>query len=232
MLETIHYEGVLPLYKPAGIFSFRLITLLRRATGIRKIGHAGTLDPFAEGIMILLIGRKYTKAADRFLNQDKEYAATMLLGKSTDTFDLDGKITKESNKVPTLSEIEKALEKYQGEIDQIPPMYSAKKIGGKKLYQLARKGIEIKREPKKITLTTTLIKYDYPQLEIDVHCSKGTYIRTLAHDIGIDLGTYAHLSKLTRTKNANFTLADCIQTHEIEQNPHNIIKYLCKSITV
>ncbi|NGX60094.1 MAG: tRNA pseudouridine synthase B [Chlamydiae bacterium] len=209
------HEGILPVNKPPNKTSFSLIRALRKKTQIQKIGHAGTLDPFAEGVMILLIGRTFTKKADTFINQDKEYEAILQLGATTTTFDPEGEITSKSDHIPTLSDIEKALTAYQGTIQQIPPMYSAKKVGGQKLYHLARQGIEIERKPITITLTTTLLSYNYPHLHLHITCTKGTYIRTLAHDLGQSLTCGAHLKKLTRTRCGPYTLDDCIDGKEL-----------------
>jgi tRNA pseudouridine55 synthase len=138
----------------------------------------------------------------------------MRLGISTDTYDIDGKETARSEVVPSLQQIEQTLRAFQGEILQTPPMFSAKKVGGKKLYDLARQGISIERQPAKVQLSVQLIRYAYPDLEIVIDCSKGTYIRSLAHDFGQLLGTGAHLSALTRTKSGAFTLEKCIpQSH-------------------
>lgn len=230
LTPNIAFEGILLVNKPSGIPSFRLVTLLRKATKIRKIGHAGTLDPFAEGLMILLIGKNYTKKSNLFLNQDKEYIATIRLGQSTDTYDREGQVTQTSDLIPTEEKINEVLENYQGTIEQVPPMYSAKKIDGKKLYELARKGIEVKREAKPVTLSITKISYQYPELKIQVQCSKGTYIRTLAHDIGSDLGCFGHVTELVRTKSGPFSLDNAIEVQQIEQNPSLISSYVCKSI--
>lgn len=203
-------NGILLLDKEAGFTSFYLVSLLKRLTGIEKIGHAGTLDPFATGVMVMLIGREYTRLSNQFLSSDKEYRARLRLGMATDTYDLDGQITHQSDKIPSFSEIELALHSFQGKIFQVPPMYSAKKVGGKKLYDLARQGITIERKPVEVTLQITLIQYSYPFLELSVAASKGTYIRSLAHDIGTCLGTYAHLTKLSRTRSGSFHLDECI----------------------
>jgi len=208
-------EGILPVNKPPGKTSFSLITALRKKTNIRKIGHAGTLDPFADGVMILLIGKTFTRQADTFLNQDKEYIATLTLGATTTTFDPEGEITSQSDHIPTLSEINEALTHFQGTFQQIPPMYSAKKVQGKKLYELARKGIEIERKPCTVTATTTLLSYDYPTLTLKVACSKGTYIRTIAHDLGQILTCGAYLKKLTRTKCGPYSLEDCVNGQDL-----------------
>ncbi len=208
-------DGILPLNKPAGRSSFSLVSLLRKITNIRTIGHAGTLDPFATGVMVLLIGKKYTRMSNQFLHQDKKYRACLHLGVSTETYDPEGKITNTSPLVPSLDAINNALLQFQGTILQVPPMFSAKKVQGKKLYELARKGISIEREPVQVTLHIELISYAYPHLEIDVHCSKGTYIRSLAHDIGEVLGCGAHLAALQRTQSGQFTLEDCCEIHQL-----------------
>ena len=204
------HEGILPVYKPPGKTSFSLIRALRKKTGIKKIGHAGTLDPFAEGVMILLIGRTFTRKASTFIDQDKEYEALLQLGISTTTYDPEGEITAQNDSIPSLEQIKEALTHFQGTIEQIPPMYSAKKVGGKKLYELARKGIEIERKPISVTLTTTLLSYEYPHLSLKISCTKGTYIRTLAHDLGQRLVCGAHLKKLTRTQCGPYKVEDCV----------------------
>lgn len=203
-------EGILAVYKPPGKTSFSLIHVLRKKTGIRKIGHAGTLDPFAEGVMILLIGRTFTRQASTFQNQDKEYVANLHLGETTTTFDPEGEIVERSDYIPTQQQVEEALTQFQGTIEQIPPMYSAKKVQGKKLYELARKGIEIERKPITVEVKTTLISYEYPSLILKVECSKGTYIRTIGHDLGKALKCGAHLKKLTRTRCGSYGLDDCV----------------------
>lgn len=210
-MEPTLSEGIHPIYKPPGKTSFDLVRILRKKTQIKKIGHAGTLDPFAEGVMILLIGREFTKQADTFLNQDKEYEALIALGKETTTYDPEGDIVSTSDKIPSLEEIKQALTAFQGTISQVPPMYSAKKINGKKLYDLARKGIEVERKAVDVTLSTTLLSYEYPLLRLHITCSKGTYIRSIAHDLGQMLGSYAHLQKLTRTRCGPYHLEDCVR---------------------
>ncbi len=184
--------------------------MLRKQLGVRKIGHAGTLDPFADGVMVMLVGRDFTRLSDKFLNQDKEYIGTIRLGIATDTFDCEGKIISENPLIPTLEQLEAVISEFQGTIKQIPPMFSAKKKNGVKLYDLARKGEVIDREPVEVTLQTKLISYAYPEAVISVKCSKGTYIRSIANDIGERLGCGGHLSSLTRTRSGNYNLDDCI----------------------
>ncbi|PCI94330.1 tRNA pseudouridine(55) synthase TruB [Candidatus Aerophobetes bacterium] len=203
-------EGILLVNKPRGKTSFYLVKTLRHLTGIKKIGHAGTLDPFATGVMVMLIGRDFTKLSNQFLNSDKEYLARLKLGFTTDSYDCDGVIVKGSDTVPTEEEVLNVIAKFNGEIMQTPPMYSAKKVGGKKLYELARKGIEIERVPQKVELTTTFIEYEYPYLTFQCACTKGTYIRALANDMGKDLGCGAYIEELTRLRSGNFYLEDCV----------------------
>ncbi|MBA3957172.1 MAG: tRNA pseudouridine(55) synthase TruB [Parachlamydiaceae bacterium] len=203
-------EGILPINKPVGKMSFSLISRLRRILNIQKIGHAGTLDPFASGVMILLIGRNYTRLSDRFLEADKQYRATLKFGVTTDSFDCDGQIIKESDFIPSLSDLEVAITHFQGEVEQIPPMFSAKKVNGKKLYELARQGKTVERAPAKVRMETTLLHYEYPYATLSVTCSKGTYIRSIAHDIGERLGCGAHLIQLERTRSGTFLLDDCL----------------------
>lgn len=208
-------EGILLVDKPIGKTSFSLIGALRKKTGIRKIGHAGTLDPFASGVMILLIGKTFTAQSDTFIGQDKEYEAVVHLGVETTTYDPEGEITATSTQTPTLLEVEEALKQFQGTIQQIPPMFSAKKIKGKKLYELARKGIEVERAPVTLTVHTELLSYNYPELTLKISCSKGTYIRSIASDLGKMLGCGAHLKKLTRTRCGPYLLKDCMDGKQL-----------------
>jgi tRNA pseudouridine55 synthase len=203
-------KGILLVNKPVGKTSFSLVGCLRKRLGVKKIGHAGTLDPFASGVMVMLIGREYTRLSDKFLCQDKEYEARIYLGESTDTFDCEGKVLQKCEKVPSLQEIEEVSRFFQGEISQIPPMFSAKKIGGKKLYELARKGQVIERSPVKIIVQLSILQYDYPHLDIRVCCSKGTYIRSIADDFGKMLGCFGHLSALKRVRSGEYHIDDCI----------------------
>jgi tRNA pseudouridine55 synthase len=219
-------SGILLVDKAPATTSFHLVSLLRRITRIEKIGHAGTLDPFATGVMVMLIGSEYTKKSDQFLSSDKQYRATLHLGASTDTYDLDGQIMTRSDLVPTLHQIQLALAPFQGNILQIPPMFSAKKVGGKKLYDLARRGITIERQPVEVRLSIQFIRYAYPELELLIDCSKGTYIRSLAHDIGQTLGCGAHLKALSRTRSGSFALEECIPQAHLNQPQFDPISHL------
>jgi tRNA pseudouridine55 synthase len=203
-------QGILLVDKPKGKTSFALVARLRKVLGVKKIGHAGTLDPFATGVMVMLIGRQYTRLSDQFLCNDKEYSARLHLGITTDTYDCEGEMTQQSSLIPSFEEIEKIMALFQGNIEQIPPMYSAKKVQGKKLYELARQGLEVERKAVSITVQIEILNYSYPHLDIYVKCSKGTYIRSLAYDIGMKLGCGAHLSALKRTKSGSFSLENCV----------------------
>ncbi|PLX20300.1 tRNA pseudouridine(55) synthase TruB [Candidatus Parcubacteria bacterium] len=201
-------SGFVLIDKNPGISSHGVVNALRNITGIKKIGHAGTLDPFASGLLILAIGRESTKQIDYFVKKDKKYIATLKLGASTDTYDREGIIkTSPQTKELETKQIKSCLAEFIGEQDQIPPMFSAKKINGQKLYNLARKGIEIERQPSRINIYDIGIKkFSWPYLEIEVSCSTGTYIRSLANDIGIKLGCGAYLEDLRRTAIGDYNI--------------------------
>ena len=203
-------QGILLFDKPPGKTSFHLVSVLRKLTGIKKIGHAGTLDPFATGVMVMLIGQNYTRQAEKFQNHDKAYRATIRLGIETDSYDIDGQEVSKSDTIPSLEEIHEKLALFQGTIEQVPPMFSAKRQNGKKLYELAREGKSVERKPKTVTVKTTFVDYQYPTLTLDIECTKGTYIRSIAHDLGQALGCGAFVSKLVRTRSGPFELSDCI----------------------
>jgi tRNA pseudouridine55 synthase len=216
MQQDNNWEGILPINKQRGITAFHLVRVLRRCLGVQKIGHAGTLDPFASGVMVMLIGRKYTRLSDLIMAEDKEYQGRIHLGIITDTFDCEGKILHRSDLIPTLEEVHDVLQSFQGKKMQLPPMFSAKKVNGKKLYELARAGKTVERKPAKVKLATEVLAYNYPYLDIRVRCSKGTYIRTLAHDFGTLLGCGGHLTTLTRTHCGIFTVDKCFQGEHLQ----------------
>jgi len=202
-------DGILIINKPIGPTSHDMVYKMRRITGIKKIGHAGTLDPFASGILVILIG-KATKLQYKFMEMDKTYVGTLKLGEISDTYDITGvksKIRISNFKSITNDKISETLKTFIGEIKQTPPIYSAIKINGQNAYKLARKGIKPKIKPRKIKIySIKLLKYKWPHLQIEVSCSKGTYIRSLANDIGKKIGCGAYLEKLTRTKVGKFNL--------------------------
>lgn len=199
-------EGFLLIDKPEGITSFGVIARLRRVTGVRRIGHAGTLDPFATGLLVVGVGRSCTKRLGEVVGKEKVYEAVAVLGATSDTQDKTGAIEPVLTAgTPTEDDVRTAMARFNGTIAQIPPMYSAKKVAGKKLYELARKGEEIERRPVDVTIhELTLTDYAHPRLAFRVRCSAGTYVRTLAHDIGATLGTGAYLESLRRTAIGDF----------------------------
>jgi tRNA pseudouridine55 synthase len=211
-------SGILVVDKAAGKTSFSLVSLLRKLTGVRKIGHSGTLDPFATGVMVMLIGPAYTRMAEQLINHDKEYLATVHLGITTTTYDPEGEITSRSTLVPTLAEVEKA------------PMFSAKKIKGQKLYHLARRGLEVERPSVQVEIWAQLLAYEYPYLRLKVRCSKGTYIRSLAHDLGNILQTGAYLLALERSRSGPFTLEQAISQTRLQEEFSSLEPYLLKHL--
>lgn len=206
-------SGILLINKPVGPTSHDIISRLRRLTGIKKIGHAGTLDPFASGLLICAVGREATKTIDRFGGLPKEYEAVFHLGATTDTYDRMGQITeREVAKQPTKEEIALVLGKFLGKIEQIPPMFSAKKVNGQKLYDLARAGKTIERQANSIEIfNLEILDYEWPRLSLRINCSKGTYIRSLAFDLGEALGVGAYVEELVRTKIGDFGLERAIK---------------------
>jgi tRNA pseudouridine55 synthase len=215
-------DGILIIDKPAGITSHDVVARCRRILKTKRIGHTGTLDPFATGVMVILVGRA-TRLA-QFLDKDaKEYEAVVALGAETDTGDRTGelRITNYKLRKVSVEEIENVLPDFRGEIEQTPPMYSAKKVDGKKLYELARKGVEIERKPVKVKIYELRItNYELPeksQITICVACSAGTYIRTLAEDIGKKLETGAHLAELRRTKAGKFGIEKAVTLEKLEE---------------
>ncbi len=218
--------GFILIDKETGPTSHDIIYKLRKITGIKKIGHAGTLDPFASGLMIVAIDRRATKKIEKFVKLDKKYLATIILGKETDTYDRDGKIISNyyGEKIPK-QKIKKAILKIKNQTEQIPPMYSAKKINGKRLYELARKNIEIERKPQSIKIFYVKIKkYNWPELQLDIYCSSGTYIRTIANDLGKELGCGAYLKELRRTAIEKYKIKKAKKIKGINSN--NWKKYL------
>ncbi len=209
--------GFLNVYKPAGMTSHDVVAVLRHITGIKQIGHTGTLDPFAEGVLPVCIG-KATRLIE-YLNDDKAYIGTVQLGSSTTTFDIEGEIVNSSDKKVDLEVIEKNLELFRGNIEQLPPIYSAIKVKGKKLYEYAREGKEVEIKPRKVNISRLEIKNfdkEKQQLSLIIECSKGTYIRSIANDLGERLETYGHLIKLVRIKAGDFNVEDSVQLKSLD----------------
>lgn len=209
--------GFLNVYKPVGLTSHDVVAKLRKILKIKQIGHTGTLDPFAEGVLPVCIG-KATRLIE-YLKEDKAYIATLQLGKSTDTFDIEGKITFESGKkISDKEEILDAIKPLIGEIEQLPPIYSAIKVNGKKLYEYARSGEQVEIKPRRVIIKKIdLNEFDEKnqKCKIYIECSKGTYIRSISNDIGKFLGTGAYLTNLVRTKSGKFTLENSVNLYDI-----------------
>lgn len=227
-------SGILIINKSAGPTSHDIVDKIRGITGIKQVGHAGTLDPFAKGVLIVLID-KATKLQSKFMEMPKTYVATLQLGAISDTYDVTGvksQITSTKSQTISKSQIQNILKQFIGEIKQTPPAFSAVKIKGKKAYELARKGIKPKLKPRKVKIyEIKLRKYKpaspaggWPYLEIQVKCSKGTYVRSLAHDIGQKLSCGAYLEKLIRTQIGKFNIDNSVRI--VKLNKDNWQKYL------
>lgn len=208
--------GVLAVDKPTRLTSHDVVSSVRRAIGGERVGHTGTLDPLATGLLLLCIGRA-TKWASLLECQTKEYLAEVLLGVSTTTGDADGEVLETCDSpLPAAEEVVRACRGFEGEIEQVPPMYSALKVGGKRLYSLARQGITIPRTPRRVTISRMeVVSYDAPCIRLRVACSKGTYIRVLAADLGTALGSAAHLGALRRTRIGEISVDDALLLDDI-----------------
>jgi len=224
MIENNKPFGVLNINKPLGISSFEVVRRVKKLAREKKVGHGGTLDPEASGVLPVCIGRA-TKAIDFIMEGEKEYIAKIKLGVVTDTYDREGKVLRESNVNFTEEEIANAIFKFEGIINQVPPMYSALKQNGKKLYELAREGKEVYREPRRITIhSIDILSISSPIIEIKVRCSKGTYIRSLCYDIGEELGCGAMMWDLKRTATGPFSIENSVDLKELtEENINNYI---------
>ena len=205
--ENFTAGQVILIDKPLTWTSFDVVKKIRNQIRIKKVGHAGTLDPLATGLLILCTGKK-TKSIEGFMGQEKEYTGTITIGQTTPTYDLESE-TSEPVDISniTIEQLEAAKQKFIGDIEQIPPMHSALKVGGKRLYELARKGQTVEVKPRAVNISEfELTKIDLPVISFRVVCSKGTYIRSLAHDFGEALGVGGHLSSLRRTKIGDFSV--------------------------
>lgn len=210
-------NGVIIINKEEGLSSQGVVSRVKRILGVKKAGHTGTLDPMATGVLPVLVERG-VKASEFMLTSDKHYIATLLLGVTTDTEDVTGEVLSKSNEIPTEAEVMAAVESFVGEYMQTPPMYSALKIGGKKLCDLAREGVTIEREARKVTIYSLKAeKISEREYTLDVKCSKGTYIRTLCADIGARLGCGGTMKTLCRASASGFTLFDALTLSELEE---------------
>lgn len=222
----MHLDGILVINKPAGITSHDVVDFIRRKFNIKAVGHAGTLDPMATGVLVMLLG-KATKLSNTFTSDDKEYIAKVFFGKKTDTQDASGRVIEEKDiNILAIEDIKKALYNFKGEIEQIPPMVSAIKYKGKKLYQLARSGKIVERQPRKIKISDIeILDFKFPELTFKIRCSKGTYVRTLCEDIGKALGVPSHMSGLVRSASGDFLLENSKKLDDVHEK--DIISYSC-----
>jgi len=215
-------SGVLVLDKPIGLTSHDVVQIVRRGTGIKRAGHTGTLDPRASGVLVILIGPA-VRLSEYVSASDKRYQATIRLGSSTDTYDSEGIVTASPSvtKIEDITEdnFEAILQQFVGEIQQVPPPYSAVKVKGRKAYDMARKGEEVDLEPRTIHVySLDVLEWAPPEVVIDVYCSSGTYVRSLANDLGEKLGVGAHLVGLRRTKSGRFTLRDAVPLRRLQES--------------
>ena len=217
-------QGLLVINKPKGITSFGVVARLRKICGEKRIGHTGTLDPLASGVLVCLIGRPCV-LSDYIMGSSKTYIASIKLGIQTDSYDITGEVINSSEKKVTKAEFENAVNSFFGKSMQLPPMFSAKKVNGKKLYELARKGEEIERKPSEITIEKIeILDFCENEAKILVVCSKGTYIRSLINDIGEKLGSFATMTELIRTENGGFNIEKAVNLDDL--TTENVADYL------
>jgi tRNA pseudouridine55 synthase len=210
-------SGVIVVDKPIGMTSHDVVQVIRNGTNIRRAGHTGTLDPRASGVLVILIGPA-VRLSEYVSASDKRYQAVLRLGTTTDTFDADGHVTSSKEVNVTETQFEEALKTFVGEIEQVPPPFSAIKINGRKAYEMARKGEEVDLAPRKIQVyNLDLLEWAPPEVVIDVYCSSGTYVRSLANDLGAMLGCGASLTGLRRTKSGRFTLRDAVPLRKLRE---------------
>lgn len=211
-------SGVLVIDKPIGLTSHDVVQIIRRGTGIRRAGHTGTLDPRASGVLVVLLGPA-VRLSEYVSASDKRYQSTIRLGSSTDTYDAEGVVTSESSSIHVTEEkFDEILQTYVGEIEQVPPPYSAVKVKGRKAYEMARKGEQVELKPRKIQVySLDILEWDPPEVVVDAYCSSGTYIRSLANDLGEALGTGAYLIGLRRTKSGRFTLREAVPLRRLKE---------------
>lgn len=212
-------DGIAIIDKPAGMTSHDVVSVVRRKFHMRRVGHAGTLDPLATGVLVILLGQG-TKYFERFVAFEKAYRATMILGIRTTSADLEGEVISRSPyEHVTQAQIEDVFKKFIGEIEQVPPMVSAVKVGGKKLYQLARKGLVVERQPRKIIIDRLdVVNVEPPKVKFFMECSKGTYVRQLAADVGEILGCGAAICQIERTKVGPFTIDQAVSLEELNES--------------
>lgn len=221
-------EGIFAVHKPRGMTSHDVVAIVRKKTGVKRVGHGGTLDPLAEGVLVIAVGRENTKQLDTYVKGEKEYLATLTLGYISETDDADGPIHEyipsqetrpnpSTKRIPSEAEIKKCIKKYIGNIEQTPPIYSSIKLRGKPAHRRVRKGETVELKPRSVFIKRIILDhYSYPELSIKVTCGPGVYIRALARDIGNDLNVGAYLSKLVRTKVGKFKIENSLKIEELK----------------
>ena len=208
-------SGILNVNKEVGISSNKCVSLVKKALNTRKVGHTGTLDLEAYGVLPIVIG-KATRVSDYLMDDKKEYITEAVFGKRTDTLDYSGEVLDTSDIVFDKDQLLEVMEGFKGEITQIPPMYSAIKVNGQKLYDLARKGVEIERKVRKVSIYEfEILEYEFPKAKFKITCSKGTYIRTLIDDLGDKLGSFAYVDSLCRSKVGNFFIENSVKSQDL-----------------
>lgn len=209
-------EGIFAVNKPVGITSHDVIYRLRKKTGVKRIGHAGTLDPLASGVLVVAVGREFTKQLDMIVKSEKEYVAEIKLGETSTTDDEEGEKTTVNDEFkPEIKDLEKATQTFIGNIMQTPPNYSAIKVGGKVAYKEARKGKDFKLEPREVEIKDIeILNYKYPIIKLKITCGKGVYIRSLARDLGEKLKTGGYMKSLVRTRVGEFKIIDAVELED------------------
>lgn len=208
--------GLLLVDKPIGPTSHKVVSIVRNGTHVRKVGHAGTLDPRASGLLVLCLGPA-TRLSEFLSTSDKQYQARIRFGEATETYDAEGPLTETSGRMPSEEEIQQALSAFRGTIEQVPPAYSAVKVKGRKAYELAREGKEVELDPRQVTIHEfEVLDYDPPEITVLVECSAGTYIRSLANDLGQALDTGAHLTGLRRLRAGPFKISEAVRLAVLE----------------
>lgn len=225
MLMTFNYiiqvmEGIFAVNKPKGMTSHDVVAIVRKRTGVKRVGHGGTLDPMAEGVLVIAVGRENTKLLDQFVKGEKEYVAEVFLGASSDTYDAEGVIENVNNNIkPELSTIQDLSKEFTGNIMQTPPVFSSVKIKGKPAHRRVRKGEKIELKPRPVVVKSiNILDYSYPILKLKVVTGPGVYIRSIANDLGEKLGTGGYLTGLIRTKVGKFELKDAFEIEEFRSN--------------
>lgn len=210
-------DGILNIDKPSGLTSHDVVARVRKLTGIRRVGHAGTLDPLATGVLLVCVGRA-TRAVEYLMAGRKAYRARVHLGVATDTYDAEGRVIAQAPVEVSRAQVEQALPPFRGRIAQVPPMYSAIKRDGTPLYRLARRGVELEREPRPVDVfRLDLTDWNPPLITLEIECSSGTYVRALAHDLGQALGCGAHLAGLVRLASGRFRVQDAVSLQELDR---------------